>query len=97
MLFDTHSHLNFKAFDQDRDEVIKKCLREGVFLINVGSDYENSKLAIELAEKYKHQIWDYRNHLHQTLPKEEMEEVPSYPKWPAGIAQKDITDYGNLD
>lgn len=53
MFFDTHSHLNFKAFDQDRDKVIKRSLKEGVFMINVGSDYGNSKLAVEIAEKYQ--------------------------------------------
>lgn len=45
----------------------------------------------ELTVKYRDKIWDYRNSLYDTLPKEELEHIPSYPKWPAGIAQKDIT------
>lgn len=53
MLIDTHSHLNFKAYDADRDEVIKRCQNEGVVCIDVGTKYETSKRAIELAEKYK--------------------------------------------
>ena len=52
MLFDTHAHLNLQDFDKDRDEVAKKCLDNNVWVINVGTDYENSKLAIEIAEKY---------------------------------------------
>jgi Tat protein secretion system quality control protein TatD with DNase activity len=42
MLIDTHSHLNFKDFDKDRDEVIKRSFGGDIFLINVGSDYESS-------------------------------------------------------
>jgi len=52
MLIDSHAHLNFKAFDKDCDEVIKKCLSEDVWMINVGSKYSTSKKAIAIAEKY---------------------------------------------
>lgn len=45
----------------------------------------------ELAVKFNHEKWEYHSHLHNTLPKEELEDVPSYPKWPAGIAHRDIT------
>jgi TatD DNase family protein len=51
MLVDTHSHLNFKAYDRDRDEVIKRTQKEGVICIDVGTKYETSKNVIELAEK----------------------------------------------
>lgn len=50
MLIDTHSHLNFKAYDSDRDEVIKRTQEEGVVCIDVGTKYETSKRAVELAE-----------------------------------------------
>jgi len=52
MLIDTHAHVNFRAFDNDFDEVIKRSLAEDVWLINVGSEYETSKKAIEIAERY---------------------------------------------
>lgn len=52
MLFDTHSHVNFGVFSKDADEVIKRALDSGVWLINVGADLETSKKAVELAEKY---------------------------------------------
>jgi TatD DNase family protein len=52
MIIDTHSHLNFKAYDKDREEVIKRTLEEGVVCIDVGTKYETSKNAVELAEKY---------------------------------------------
>jgi len=51
MIIDTHSHLNFKAYDKDRDEVIKRTQKEGVICIDVGTKYETSKNAVELAEK----------------------------------------------
>ena len=51
MIIDTHSHLNFKAFNSDRDEVIKRTQEQGVICIDVGTKYETSKRAVELAEK----------------------------------------------
>ena len=53
MLIDTHSHLNFKAYDADREEVIRRAQKEGVVCIDVGTKYETSKLAIELAERHE--------------------------------------------
>ncbi|MBI2628124.1 MAG: TatD family hydrolase [Candidatus Niyogibacteria bacterium] len=51
-LFDTHTHLQFKAFDKDREKVIKRALESGVFCVNVGTQKDTSKAAVELAEKY---------------------------------------------
>lgn len=53
MIIDTHSHLQFDAYDADREEVIKRTLRESIRCINVGVDFASSKKAIELAEKYE--------------------------------------------
>lgn len=52
MLIDSHSHLNFNAYKNDLDEVIKRTLAKNVWFINVGSNYENSKRAINIADKY---------------------------------------------
>ena len=52
MLIDTHAHLNFSDYNGDRDGLIKKCLAKNVWMINVGTDYESSKKAIEISEKY---------------------------------------------
>ena len=57
MLIDTHSHLNFKAFARDSDEVIKRSLENNVWLINASSTYATSKLAVEIAEKYKQGVY----------------------------------------
>ncbi|HPN96634.1 MAG TPA: TatD family hydrolase [Candidatus Moranbacteria bacterium] len=52
MLIDTHAHLNFSAFKDDHEEVIKRCSDTKVGVINVGSEYKTSKRAVEMAEKY---------------------------------------------
>lgn len=57
MLIDTHAHLNFKAFDKDRDAVIKRCLENNVWLINASSTFNTSKLAVGLAEKYPQGVY----------------------------------------
>lgn len=57
MLVDTHAHLNFAAYKKDADEVIKRSLDEGVFIVNVGSQYSTSKRAVEMAEKYETGVW----------------------------------------
>jgi len=51
MLVDTHSHLSFKAYDKDRNEVLKRIKDAGMVCVDVGTKYETSKNAIELAEK----------------------------------------------
>jgi TatD DNase family protein len=57
MLIDTHSHLNFNAYKADLDEVIRRSLNNDVRMINVGSQYETSKKAVEIAEKYPEGVY----------------------------------------
>ena len=52
-LFDSHSHLNDKKFDEDREEQIKKIRESGVSnFITAGYSVESSKKALEIAKKY---------------------------------------------
>ena len=51
MMIDTHSHLNFKAFDLDREKVIEESLKKDIWIINVGSDYSTSQKAVELRRR----------------------------------------------
>lgn len=53
MLIDTHAHLNFNAYKKDADEVIRRSLKNNVWMINVGSNYETSKRAVEIAKNYE--------------------------------------------
>ena len=57
MLIDTHAHLNFNGYKEDFEEVIKRTLENDVWMINVGSQYETSKKAVEIAEKYPEGIF----------------------------------------
>jgi len=53
MLIDTHAHLNFNSFKDDLEKVIGRCLAENIWVVNVGTKYETSRRAVEIAEKYK--------------------------------------------
>ena len=53
---DTHAHMNFVIYDQDRDEVIKRTQDDGVRVINVGTQQDTSRIAVELADQYDH-LW----------------------------------------
>lgn len=57
MLIDTHAHVNFSAYRDDADAVIKRALDKSIFFINVGSQYSTSVRAVEYAQKYPNQIW----------------------------------------
>ncbi|XOB42679.1 MAG: TatD family hydrolase [Candidatus Nealsonbacteria bacterium] len=57
MLIDTHAHLNFSAFNKDRDKVIKNCLDNNVWVVNVGTNLKTSKEVVELAKKYEKGIY----------------------------------------
>jgi len=52
-LIDTHCHPQFPQYDNDRDAVIRRALENQVGMICVGTNLENSKAAIKLAEKYE--------------------------------------------
>ena len=53
MLFDTHAHMNDRAFDHDRDTLLQDLPRQGVGLVmNPGCNLEDSRLSVALTEKY---------------------------------------------
>lgn len=52
--FDIHSHVHDKAFDEDRESLLREMKSYGVGTITVGTDQEESKKAVALAEKYPH-------------------------------------------
>jgi len=57
MIIDTHSHVNFNAFKDDSGEVIKKSLTQGVWMINVGSQYDTSERAVKMADNYPEGVY----------------------------------------
>ena len=55
MLFDTHAHMDDRAFREDRDALIESLPEKGVGLVMTpGCSLESSRNAVALAEKYPH-------------------------------------------
>src|ERR1700722_1297404 len=51
--FDAHTHVQFFGYDADRDAVIRRAIDAGVRMVNVGTQKDTSRLAVELAHKYQ--------------------------------------------
>jgi TatD DNase family protein len=54
---DIHAHTNFKAFDEDRNEVIHRALENETWVVNVGTQYNTSKKAVEMTNEYKEGVY----------------------------------------
>ncbi len=52
-LIDSHCHVHFNAYKDDMDEVIRRTLDKGVFMITVGTQQDTSKKGLEVAERYE--------------------------------------------
>jgi TatD DNase family protein len=53
LLVDTHCHLNFDVFDEDRDQIVARARQAGVErIVNPGVDLETSQAAVQLAAQY---------------------------------------------
>ncbi len=50
---DIHAHTNFKAFNEDRDAVIRRALDNDTWVINIGTQYDTSKKAVEMTNEYE--------------------------------------------
>lgn len=56
-LIDTHTHVQFPVYDEDREAVIQRALDARIWMINVGTHRASSQVAIDLAEKYPEGIY----------------------------------------
>lgn len=82
--FDIHSHLNSPDYEKDLDEVIKRLRETESYTIVIGTDFESSQRALDLADKYEeiyacigvHPIDDPG----QTFEKEKFEKLIKHPK-----------------
>lgn len=54
---DIHSHVNFVAFDTDREATMTRAFDAGVAVINVGTQKDTSVEAVELAKKYERGVY----------------------------------------
>jgi TatD DNase family protein len=57
MFADTHCHVNFNAYRDDSEEVVRRSLAEDVQMIVVGSQLDTSRRAVEIAEKFPEGVW----------------------------------------
>ncbi|MBU1626280.1 YchF/TatD family DNA exonuclease [bacterium] len=52
-IIDTHAHLDFPQFDQDRDEVIQRAKDAGIeYIVNIGATLVGSRNSFQLSLKY---------------------------------------------
>ncbi|PIV09864.1 hypothetical protein COS31_01290 [Candidatus Roizmanbacteria bacterium CG02_land_8_20_14_3_00_36_15] len=89
MFFDTHCHLNFKAFVGRIEEVIKRAKETGVDRFVVpGTDVETSKKAVKLAEKYPEVYAAVGIHPHHVFQMFKAGPVGSFPPVNARLADR---------
>ncbi|MFB6225891.1 MAG: TatD family hydrolase [Candidatus Paceibacteria bacterium] len=50
MIIDSHCHLQFQAYEEDREEVIERCRDKDTKMILVGTQQDTSKKAVEMAD-----------------------------------------------
>ncbi len=52
-MIDSHCHLNFVDFDENRDEIINKCKSEFKYIVDCGASIEGNLRSLNLKEKYE--------------------------------------------
>lgn len=54
---DIHAHTNFTAFDADRRETVERALGAGVWIINVGTQRDTSRRAVEMTKEFPEGVY----------------------------------------
>lgn len=57
MLVDTHTHVQFRGFKGEADKVMNRALAEGITVINVGTQKDTSKEAVEMLALYSKNVY----------------------------------------
>lgn len=53
MIFETHAHYDDKRYNNDRNEILQNCYKNGITkIVNIGADMKSSKNSVELSQKY---------------------------------------------
>lgn len=100
-MIDTHAHLDFPQFNNDRNRVISECHENGVnFIVNIGVNLESSRESIKLAEKYDYiyAAVGYHPHDSKELTDSAFKEIEKLAKHPkvAAIGEIGLDFYRNL-
>lgn len=56
-MIDSHAHLNFSDFDNERDVLLSDLLESDIQVINIGTNYNSSLKAIEIAERFEKGVY----------------------------------------
>ncbi len=54
---DIHAHVNFKAFDDDRDEVMRRAHDNDTIVINVGTQIDTARKAVAMTNEYQEGVY----------------------------------------
>ena len=57
MFIDTHGHVNFNAFRDDSNEVLRRTLENNTWVVMPGTQYSTSKRAVEIAEGFDRGVY----------------------------------------
>lgn len=83
-IIDVHSHIQFPAYDQDREAVIERAKKAGVKMLAVGTQVSTSETAIKLAYQYPSDIWAtvgyHPNHLSEAWYHDKKEQKDAIPE-----------------
>ncbi len=93
-MIDTHAHVNFNAYRDDSDDVIKRALKNGIWMINVGSQYSTSRRAVEFAKRYPEGVYAavgvHPVHLKEQVVSEEFDPLEEF----EFKTKPEVFDYG---
>jgi TatD DNase family protein len=88
--FDAHTHIQFPVYDSDRAAVLARARVADIWMINVGTELQTSRKAIELAEGYSEGVYAAVG-LHPTHTSASFHDEQELA---AGDAAKTLTQYG---
>lgn len=54
---DTHTHVNIRAFEEDAEQVIKRAHDAEVAVVNVGTQIDTSRQAVEMLQKFPENVY----------------------------------------
>ena len=57
MLFDTHAHAQFSSYKEESHDVMRRALEAGVNVVNVGTQIDTSKEAVEMLKAYPEGVY----------------------------------------